>query len=71
MLRARNLTAPALVAELELADAEAGRHFIRCIKPNSAQAALRLEDSLVRSQLSSCGVLQAAKVGSSDPTVRV
>ena len=37
-------------------------HFIRCIKPNDARTPFAIEPEMLKVQLQSCGVLEAAKV---------
>jgi myosin heavy subunit len=48
-------------------------HFIRCIKPNGVAQRFKLDDTasmeLTLSQLSSCGVLEAAQISAAG-TVR-
>jgi myosin-3 len=37
-------------------------HFVRCIKPNGAQAMMNFQDDMVRTQLSYTGVLEATRI---------
>ena len=46
-------------------------HFIRCIKPNDARAPFTLEPQTARTQLRSCGVLEAVRVSQAGFPTRV